>query len=789
MRQTQTRQPQFTSQFLKLAIILVTSFSALIVLCSRANAETCNCERLDPRHLPQSIAIAVTQCELDIRNYGCTGLRSNEEYGRFVRSCAPKDVCNERRLLSQTAGAVSGCSGVNAEAARAIWEKMNDREAWKRAPEGAVNIGVAAFRAYYNFWYSIGQTTGELLTNGRQTLKTARAGTAASYACMTTEFRWMKACEIVGSALGARAVTKSAIEGITARAVPKRVADLRKRPSVTAARGADARPSIIASTRLKAAAQTGGIAATLRPKAKEETGANGGARQAKPEAAASRENAAASARSVARAREEFIANYETKILVDETQNRAFIAAAEKIPPEPNTFFFHSENARMKDLNKMFDKSFVTALSNLHKQRIMRRMTELRARNQGLEIEFLPYSDFKAMAYGFKFKGKVPLDIEVQISKMMEQANNDFALEVSTKKLVRETDKPGEWFRAGMDQNADVAGSLARTARELPGAPAGAASRQTPWVETLREGNFRALKTERAKLDAPRLGSLVQSVDGANIPKRAVFDLARRFDSNEKLAEELRRRFNNPSVTAQDAAQLREYISSVTFHDVPLRIPKRVIVALDEAKFGGFSADLRNLGAAAQEDLAKSLLKATSRDQALVLARESEQRMTSFIKRKLAAFERIVGDIAKCSGDDCIGIPTSAMSKTDRQELLRKLNADPDTREIRVSFIGEKIAKVSDRSVLASDGELIEKTMRETLEKSIPADRLDQITFGIEMDSTAVGQGQVRWMAGVNGAAVSTEESATISRALKAALEKENARVRESREATRYLSTP
>lgn len=474
-----------------------------------------------------------------------------------------------------------------------------------------------------------------------------------------------------------------------------------------------------------------------------------------------------------RAEREFIKHYEPKVFVDENQNARFIAAVEKIPPPKNLFIVRSENAFQKFINGSRGRSFGTAVTNFHKQQILRRMTELKARNEGLNIELLPFSDFKAFAYAFKIEGKVPPDIEAQIRRMIELAGEDFELGLRQMGLVRNSDTPAAWFKAGMDTDADKADAYARVARDLPDGT-GVVSKDTPFADAIRDGYYRALERSRRQLEqAPGLQRLMQGIRGRRIPARGVFNLARKYKSDTELAAALSKRFPGTNVSAGEAKVLREYINAVDFHNATLRNADRTIVELNDAELGGYSIDLRNVGPAGQEDLAIRLLEAKSMDDAMRIGRASEKAMTAAIRSRLQALRRIVGDVAKCSGDDCVAAATAVMSKSDKQKLVERLAADPETREIRLGFVGDKVRRASDRSVLASDAENIEKAMRTRLEDVLDPHRVDSITFGIDMDSRAVGRGSVSWIAGVHGPPLTASEAAAIDRALSAATNEYN----------------
>ncbi len=467
-----------------------------------------------------------------------------------------------------------------------------------------------------------------------------------------------------------------------------------------------------------------------------------------------------------RTRQDFIEAYESRTITDRNQNAAWIAEAKRSSQGASglTVFYDTENSVMKHLNDhvLKDKSLVTSITNLNKQMMMRELKLLRARNPGLEV--LPYSDFKSFRYAFK--GKLPIDLDRQVQGAFQRANASFAAEVKKLNLVRATDHPETWFKAGLAATADEASAAARISRDMPQAT-GVAAFSSPHVQAAAARHATdVIETRAAVVANPRLAPLLESRGGGLVPGRDVYGLARKFKDPEKLAEALRTRYPAATLSTSDAASLQTYFSNVDRFSAALHVERRVIVNLDQAKFGGFTADLRNVGPQNLSDLTEGLNGATKASDMIARARISEQRMTALIEKRLLAFKKAVGDIAKCSGDDCVGVPLSAMSRAEKEKLMTQLAIDPLTREIRMGFVGGDVARVADRTILSTHAESIEKAMRNQLEGVIPADRLDVMTFGIDMDSRAVGTGQVSWIAGVAGQGVSATEREAINQALR-----------------------
>jgi hypothetical protein len=201
------------------------------------------------------------------------------------------------------------------------------------------------------------------------------------------------------------------------------------------------------------------------------------------------------------------------------------------------------------------------------------------------------------------------------------------------------------------------------------------------------------------------------------------------------------------------------------------VAKRETVNLDDAAQGGLSADFLGMGSANMKATAEGIAGKSSIDQALIGAREGEKKVTKTFKQRMENFKKIVGD-ATCTGDDCA--MAKIMSDNDKTRVMQKLASSPETRGVRMSFIGGNVSKET-RMQLASHGESIEKAFRKELEGKIPYSKLNKMTFGFDMKSTQLGQGQVNLVIGKGRTTtLNAAEQIEMQKAFQRAVEKNNA---------------
>lgn len=481
-----------------------------------------------------------------------------------------------------------------------------------------------------------------------------------------------------------------------------------------------------------------------------------------------------------------VANLEKEVTTP-AQNEQWIRTAETAGPGSNTHFFEVENSVMKDLNDgLKDKNLVTSLTNRHKELMMKKIREIEAKNPGLKVE--TYSDFKSVR--FAFKGKIPEDLQAQLDLAFQTTNAQYAKELKDLKLLRETDAPETWFRAGYASSADEASAAARVGRDQ-GSANRIMSADHAGVQGRLKADLARSESMRTSLETKWGASPVMAGSaGERVPSRETFELVRKAKTPEELAAAVKSRYGIERFTAADAKDLMDYSKSIDSFSPSLRIAKRDVNNLDEAVHGGFSADFDGLGAGNSQATAAALAGKKNVRDALVAARQGERNMTTELKSRMEAFHKAVGDVAKCSGDDCIGIAKRALSTNDKVEIVQKLAAQPETRGIRMAFVQAGVKDSSHRTVISTHGESIEKALRSELKDAIPYERTKGMTFGIDMKTAVVNQGSVDVLIGTRpGMVLTAEEAAKIREALAKAVKKVNAQLTAEGQSAAYLAVP
>lgn len=478
-------------------------------------------------------------------------------------------------------------------------------------------------------------------------------------------------------------------------------------------------------------------------------------------------------------------NLDTEVTTYE-QNSAWIEKANSSTLHGSSTFLEVENTKMKFLNDTIkDKNLVTSMTNRYKELMDAKIAAIERKNPGLKIQ--RYSDFKSVR--FAFDGKVPSNIEDQIQLAFQQTNKQFSEEIQKFKIVRASDKPESWFRAGYGRTADEASALARAGRETAGEGRLIRASDPKYQEKL-SSTLKNSETLRKNLENKMGGTkLMTGSTGTKTPSREVFELVRKAKSDKDLALAIEKHYQI-KITENDAKLLNSYSGAIDPFSPSLRIAHRDVHNLDNAVEGGFTADFNGLGAGNSFATAEALAGKSDVTKALQAARSGEKKMTQELRGRMAAFKRAVDDMAKCSGDDCVGIAKKALSNDDKIKILNRLAADSRTRGIRVAFVNKGVNEPAHRTLLSTHGEAVEKALRQELSDVLPPQRTTQMTFGIDMKTNALNKGNVDVLIGTEpGKAVSAKEAEQIREALSKAVQKVNQQLSEEGISSSYRALP
>ncbi|MAF77739.1 MAG: hypothetical protein CME60_06215 [Halobacteriovoraceae bacterium] len=455
-------------------------------------------------------------------------------------------------------------------------------------------------------------------------------------------------------------------------------------------------------------------------------------------------------RPVARPKSLFIERLIDYSPTSSLENKAWIHSARNT--QTGGLFLDIENAALKRLNdSLGDKNLVTALTNQYKKILFDEMDQLQRKYPNLNI--LKYSDFKSTR--FSFSGEIPTSFHDELENLYKRTNQKFDQLISQlpELNIPSKENPSRWFTAGIGTTADQAGISARSARDL--------TRESSRI--IKIGDIRAGLQEKMKtIESTRqrvLAALESSphlIDSQHsIPQVEIFEVLRK--NKDKQADELisifKNRFNH-QLNPAELEDLRSYALQVDQFSPGIWLEDRVLANLDDAVSGGFSVDFKGMGAENMAQVARDLTNSSSVDDALKRIRSGEAKVTEEFNQSKSDFQNLVSETlnhfnipitTKCSGDDCVSIPNTALPDLAKDKLLEALAKRPNPAKYRVSFVPPGVDQEV-RSTLAAHGELIEKALRSQItghnRNFIEPHIMDQISIGIEMPSQ-LATGRVR----------------------------------------------
>jgi hypothetical protein len=492
---------------------------------------------------------------------------------------------------------------------------------------------------------------------------------------------------------------------------------------------------------------------------------------------AAREVRTTSAKTVSKA--EFSAKYLNYSPTTKEQNLQWMALAESAPK--NTKFFEVENSVMKNLNDtMKDKNLVTSLTNYHKEILQTKTEKLIAelKVDFPDLEVIAYSDFKASR--FAFKGQAPPDLQQRLNVLLKETNQEFSEFVTKNGFGKAADQPENWFRSGFGETADQASLASRYARQsADNTVQNYSSAEMKATMTMKVRSVESLRTQLQS----ELGhtSMLEGTAKKTLSSDAIDILRKNGNDIAKAQADLKNRFGLSEISETSVRKMQTYVKSVDEFSPSIHIAQREVSHLDEAQFGGLSADMTGMGAKNLNATAKALSEAKNLDEALIQTRKSEKAITSKFNEQKETFKNVLQDVVGkdriktvCSGDDCTAIPKQLLSDTEKEKILQKRTDAGYSSDFRLAFIPENVADVSARSQLAVHGESIEKALRKNLADKMEPAKLKGLVFGVDMKTTQLNQGGVKLItASSSQVRLSSSEERLISDSFQKALEELN----------------
>ena len=439
-------------------------------------------------------------------------------------------------------------------------------------------------------------------------------------------------------------------------------------------------------------------------------------------------------------------------LAGPAENRKFMRSMDKLPP--NSLVLDTEHSALQKMNTVLPKNLNTAITNYHKKLLKTKLDLLKKKYPNMKI----YSDFKSGRV--IFEGADSPALRADLDQLEKEVNSEFATYLTTHNIVRESDKPEDWFKFGTGSNAEEANQNARTAREM-GSGHGVIHNDNQKAQLIQQKNFDQAEKLRSQMQSSALGKsgLMKRVDSTTskkVLKAEVLDILKKNENNQDAMIALKLKFKEDNIEYTDEMlnQMRDYVKSVKSYEAALFIEQRVQSNLDLAEHGGATADLAGMGAQNAEATARALALAQNPQEAMKLSREAEKEVTrKFNFKKFAIKEKYYtafgGDIdTVCSGDDCRALFLRGPATPEQMEKYMKAYSQSGrpagSREV---FVPSGVKNQADRTQLSVDGENIEKAWRKNkdLLKSVPTEKLSRIGLVIDMKTTEIGQGVVNYM--------------------------------------------
>lgn len=532
--------------------------------------------------------------------------------------------------------------------------------------------------------------------------------------------------------------------------------------------------------------------------------------------------------------DQYLHSFQKTNPIGEAQNLKWINQANN---NSSDLYLDIENAAIKQLNdRLGDKNLVTAVTNMHKDLLHKNMNEILKKYPDIKVEI--YSDFKSMRYAFKSTKsppEIPKELIAEINNTFEKTNNEFAKKVSSIKGL-ENEAPAKWFQGGLGRTADEAGLSAKKSRSLNYERTNNNLTDFEEAKAILIQDVKKIDQYSYTLSNPSHplanANLIENIPGTdqNTLKLTVFETLRKVptptkkeiqkvitqykDTNlsnanahkiaiSKTVQKTMKDKYGIDLTDDQAYEMFEYGKTLDNLTPGLRSAKRVVANLDDADFGGLSGDITGMGARNTKQVALDIAQSNNRDPEKILTqiRNGESNVTNTFSQIKNNFNQVVEETLeargvklnkqKCSGDDCIAIPTKELSEQDQHAIIKAFSNQENPSQYRMSFIPQGVVK-EHRSELAVHGELIEKNLRKLLtgtgKDRIPEETLSQITIATKMPQK-INQGEIKILISPNEKVQLTKNQIEhLEAAIKKSIKKTNKDLLEEQPNNQYLYT-
>ncbi len=453
---------------------------------------------------------------------------------------------------------------------------------------------------------------------------------------------------------------------------------------------------------------------------------------------------------------ELIASHLQMQFTTPHENLMWMNLAKKSKPDSGLLFGDIEFSVLQKVNTLTnDKNLATSMTNKHKELTFKALDALQ-KKYGRNIDIITYSDFKSARFAIVPKNKtktLPSELKADIAKLFDQTNREYSDFIRANDLNVDGDVE-KWFRGGIGLTADEANFATRLSRDMgqgnplrdfedPEIRRNMASYQR-WAEAMRSVDL---------TPDPSMKSLIE--DG--FVKDDVLDIVKKNPNPVEARARLKAKYG-ADLSETQVERLSTYNSIIDHFSPGIHVAERKVASLEKANFGGLSADFSGLGAKNRGATARALAHGKDLREAIALARQGEQEVTKEFEAQTRAFRKVIDRYVVSSissGDDFVGTAGALMSSETKRNLIRDVAKLETPSAQRLAFISDGV-NLGDRNVLAAHGEAIEKVLRQELEGRVPAAKLRQVVFGIDMLGKSAGKGDVSLITGEGAAAGLTE---------------------------------
>ncbi len=465
-------------------------------------------------------------------------------------------------------------------------------------------------------------------------------------------------------------------------------------------------------------------------------------------------------------RQLFLEKHGFQKFTSKAENQLMMDAATSSVPVAGRVFIRIENGILKYLNKFIgDKRLITSINNKYNEILFRRMAELKKKFP--DVDFNPYQGFKEVEYMVTTKNGQPLPSNFlnDVDKMFQDANKELKDHLQSNSILRASDQPDTWYRAGVGRTGDMANAAARESRDDLTQNVLVNFDDPKVIAKLQAsiGEGRKLASELAQSFSGT--EMVSTRDGVTTLNADVMGLVRKYPESVDLRQALQNKYPGQTIDVEHIDKLKKLYEIQDRFSPPVRFAEREIASFTNGKGTQVGIDFVNAGGANAEGQLRALSQSQTSQQMLQSSRTHFEIATSELNRKKDQFskicEKLVAEhnaslppggrpitvsVAK-SGDDGVADFSEVLTQKQKdwiaKEWARRENeASKPSSSARISIPNELVTDLSQKNILAAHGENIEKELRTLVTGQISNRNLDGFVAKVEMKGFKSGMGSV-----------------------------------------------